>query len=104
MEWSLQMLKILRTHSAGQQLNIYIPESSDTGCQFLCHVFEWQLLRVCKGVKDMEQQKKEVSAWLLALSIEVRDGGTRRQKRKQSCIHSVNTTVTIIHDNAGVVF
>ena len=64
MEWPPQMLEILWTHSAketGQQLDIYIPESSDTGCQFLCHVSEQQLLRVGKGVKDMEQQKKEHS-------------------------------------------
>ena len=52
---------------AGQQLNVYIPESSDTGCRFLWHVCERQLLRVRKGVKDAEQQKKEVDCLLLLL-------------------------------------
>ena len=62
MEWSLQMLEILWTHSeTGEQLNVYIPESSDSGRQFLCYVCERQLLRVRKGVKDVELQKKEPS-------------------------------------------
>ena len=34
----------------GQQLNMYIPELSDTGCQFLYYVCERQLLRVRKKV------------------------------------------------------
>ena len=55
MEWALQMPD-----------SIHIPEPSDTGRQFLCHVCERQLLRVRKGVKDVEQQK-EVDCLLLLL-------------------------------------
>ena len=53
---------------AAQQLNVHIPESSDTGRQFLCHVCDRQrLLRVRKRVKGVEQQKKEVDCLLLLL-------------------------------------
>ena len=41
--------------NAGQQLNVYIPESSDTGRQFLCHVqvVTGSYSRVSKGVKNV---------------------------------------------------
>ena len=76
---------------AGQQLNVYIPELSNTGRQFLCHVCEQQLLHVCKGVKDMEQQKKEVNCLLL-------------QHNAHLCSNSYYASRMIsIHNNVGVV-
>ena len=73
-------LDSLCQEETGQQLNVYIPETSDTGCQLLCHVCEWQLLRERKGVKDVEQQKKE-HRYLVSISIDTTAMITSKTKK-----------------------